>query len=630
MNRTQRKTLHDTLRLAVDVLLENRQAEYKEKVEWVNSILRDNPTISESTTILKRCPNLISDLREATNISVEIRSDWRAIAQASREDNPVISNEILARLKRIPNYNPILIASMQKFEETVSNLQEDIKVTLIRLRELYLEMSPMSSYSYGDEYRTFHFRLGDSPLNLNNFGPCPLAGEIQEDVKDYLEERLQLYKEHNAEMLERETDLNKKHDEEMLEQKNALNKKHDEEILEQKNALNKKYEDLRDELYKIAEKCAQNGDVHKAIEWLNKAAKQGQIHAQFELAIAYDSGHVVQKDVVKAVEWYQKAAEQGHAKAQFRLGCAHYKGQGISKDIAKAIQWWERAASQEHPEAQFQLGKAYDFGQGVTKDPVKAVEWYQKAAIKEHPEAQFNLAVAYDEGEGVLKNITKAIEWYQKAAIQGYAKAQYNLASKYYEGLGVTKDKDKVVEWLEKAASQGLTKAKNALDELSEDVKTRNEQPKNENNRLYAFSLHQNQSEDPIETFKKIEKSANEGNASAQYVLAEAYDSGQGVPVDAAKAVMWWKRAAEQNHPKAQCALGYAYNCGQGVLMDAAKAVMWYQKAAEQGVRDAQYYLAISYEAGLGIEKDITKANELYSKAAEQGHKLAKKILALD
>ena len=61
-------------------------------------------------------------------------------------------------------------------------------------------------------------------------------------------------------------------------------------------------------------------DYKKAIEWTEKAAKQGYVSAQYNLGVMYDNGQGVRQDYKKAKEWYEKAANQGDVDAQYNLG----------------------------------------------------------------------------------------------------------------------------------------------------------------------------------------------------------------------------------------------------------------------------------------------------------------------
>ena len=57
------------------------------------------------------------------------------------------------------------------------------------------------------------------------------------------------------------------------------------------------------------------------------------------------------EDYEKAVELYQKAADQGNAHAQYGLGNCYFEGEGVPEDHKKAVEWFQKAADQEHEDA---------------------------------------------------------------------------------------------------------------------------------------------------------------------------------------------------------------------------------------------------------------------------------------
>ena len=54
------------------------------------------------------------------------------------------------------------------------------------------------------------------------------------------------------------------------------------------------------------------------------------------LAFSYDSGQGVLEDHVEAARWYRKAARQGDLEAEFNLGALDDIGQGVPVDHAEA------------------------------------------------------------------------------------------------------------------------------------------------------------------------------------------------------------------------------------------------------------------------------------------------------
>jgi TPR repeat protein len=67
------------------------------------------------------------------------------------------------------------------------------------------------------------------------------------------------------------------------------------------------------------------------------------------------AAELVEKDYKKAAELVEKAAEQGYVEAQYNLACAYHKGTGVTKDTKKAVEWWTKAAEQGHEDARCKL-----------------------------------------------------------------------------------------------------------------------------------------------------------------------------------------------------------------------------------------------------------------------------------
>ena len=123
---------------------------------------------------------------------------------------------------------------------------------------------------------------------------------------------------------------------------------------------------------------------------------------------------------------------------------------------------------------------------------------------------------------------------------------------------------------------------------------------------------------------EEVEKSANAGDATAQYLLGKTKENSN--PTEAA---VWYRKAAEQGNARAQTDLGYRYHSGWGVERDDSEAVKWYRKAAEKGDARAQTNLGIMYQNGLGVEQDYIEAAVWHRKAAEQGNAEAQTNLGI-
>jgi len=103
-------------------------------------------------------------------------------------------------------------------------------------------------------------------------------------------------------------------------------------------------------------------DVARGIEWIRAAGNQGMAIAQYELAVFYSEGRVVQADAETAARWYRRAADQGLAAAQHNLGHLYLEGRGVGRDPAAAIEWFRKAAKQGFAPAQLALFMQGDLG----------------------------------------------------------------------------------------------------------------------------------------------------------------------------------------------------------------------------------------------------------------------------
>ena len=101
------------------------------------------------------------------------------------------------------------------------------------------------------------------------------------------------------------------------------------------------------------------------------------------------------------------------------------------------------------------------------------------------------------------------------------------------------------------------------------------------------------------------------------------YYYGEGLPQDYKQAVYWYKKSADQGDAFAQYNLALNFYNGEGVPQDYKQAVYWYKKSANQGYAKAQYNLGIMYYNGEGVAQNYKNAYVWKSLAAAQGHKKA-------
>jgi TPR repeat protein len=221
--------------------------------------------------------------------------------------------------------------------------------------------------------------------------------------------------------------------------------------------------------------------------------------------------------------------------------------------------------------------------QASSSSEALAFEKTLKSAKAGDAEAQFALGGMYRTGKGIPKNQAAATEWYRKAAEQGHARAQLEFGKALELGRGIPRDLTEAAKWIRKA-SEALAKASEAL------------------------------------ALEKTLKSAEAGDAEAQFELGGMFRTGKGITEDQVAATEWYRKAAEQGHARAQLEFGKALEFGRGIPRDLTEAAKWIRKAAEQDNSDAFFSLGKLYYFGWGVPRDTTEAARWFRKLGNNSY----------
>ena len=132
-----------------------------------------------------------------------------------------------------------------------------------------------------------------------------------------------------------------------------------------------------------------------------------------------------------------------------------------------------------------------------------------------------------------------------------------------------------------------------------------------------------------VEMAAELRKSADQGDADAQYNLGLLFEKGDYLEQNSTRAAHWFLKAAEQGHALAQNAVAELYHKGRGVEQDYMVALKWYEAAANQGNASAAYNAGWIYFTGLHVKRDRNKARALFEKSAEASFILAECALGV-
>ena len=120
----------------------------------------------------------------------------------------------------------------------------------------------------------------------------------------------------------------------------------------------------------------------------------------------------VQQQVSQKFIYAQRAAIQGNVRAQFDLALMYAKGDGVRRSEKEAFKWFHKAARNNHTEAKFYMGLSFAQGRGVKKQFQLARYWFKLAAKAGHRQAMAHLAslerslkIKYAKGQRIGLNI---------------------------------------------------------------------------------------------------------------------------------------------------------------------------------------------------------------------------------
>lgn len=245
----------------------------------------------------------------------------------------------------------------------------------------------------------------------------------------------------------------------------------------------------------------------EVMNWLHKAASQGERQAMYNLAISYHRGDIGGKpDIAKSTELFRRSAEKGYGAACSRYAILFLNGEDmVNKNLAVAKFWaleaygfgdeqdgevlrgiiseedlvdgkinatkiYNEAAQAGESHALYKIGNAF-----MERDMNKAAELWQKASDMGSNYAKCNLAIYYRQER---KDYVTSNRLFEEVANNGVEEACQALAESLYYGFGVEKDVMKALEWNEKALNLGYTPARyllavmylqNSLDEILPD-----------------------------------------------------------------------------------------------------------------------------------------------------------------
>jgi len=243
-------------------------------------------------------------------------------------------------------------------------------------------------------------------------------------------------------------------------------------------------------------------------------------------------------------------------------------------------------------------------------DPHQALEWLTRAGDAGHTRAIAELAAMHLGHRGSADDPTQSLHWVKRAAEGGNRDCMLLLARAYRDGeQGLTRDYKQMLRWALHAAA---LRSPEAMCLVSE-----------------AYDLGQGVAQNSARALIWLRRAAAAGDAAAIQRLAGRFLTGQGVDLDPRSFFQWTRKGAEAGDPTLMFNLAEAYRDGTGTEVDNAAFFRWVNKAADREYPAALFELALAYRDGVGVKPDATEYRRLLARAAQAGDPQAMNNLAL-
>ncbi len=205
-------------------------------------------------------------------------------------------------------------------------------------------------------------------------------------------------------------------------------------------------------------------DAATQLDWLRKAAEQGNSDAFYDLAVV--SFKAKPKE---GYELLKAAASLHNREALYLLGSSLLPSTnadplvrelGLKPDVHAALRLIKTAAAMRSPRAVYFMGRSYYEGlHGMPQDKALAYRHFSQALALRSPDSGAAMGLMLLRGEGVEKDEKRGLRMITLAANSGYPYAICLMAYAHYNGLGTEADAYKSSEFLQEAAALGMPEA---------------------------------------------------------------------------------------------------------------------------------------------------------------------------
>jgi TPR repeat protein len=274
-----------------------------------------------------------------------------------------------------------------------------------------------------------------------------------------------------------------------------------------------------------------------------------------------------------------------------------FLGKGMPRDTALSLNIWRKACDSGEAEGCSGLALAHEQGVGVKLDLSKAASLYRKACDKNSANACGLLAEFVRDGKGVPRDLAGALALFERSCSGGEGVSCVHAGLAYQNGDGVPADAVKALAFFTRACSagagSGCANAGFYLRDTKRDSKG-------------AFAL--------------FEKGCALADTGSCLFLSDAYELGDPVPKDLARAKALNERACTAGNPSGFLRLAHRIMASKSVL-DYPRARALSDTACRARLAHGCHILGALLRDGLGGPKDSARSGSLLKGACDEGDK---------
>jgi uncharacterized protein len=364
----------------------------------------------------------------------------------------------------------------------------------------------------------------------------------------------------------------------------------------------------------------------------DSAIENESSNACFNVGVAYEQAHGVERDLSAATAYYERACNMSNADGCDSAGDAYELGEGVPRDLKHAKALFESGCKLD--DANSCLNVAFTLIKLDASNP-EVFSAYSRACDAGSMQACHNVAANYANGERTGRDLGRAKLMFTHACDQGFqdsceAKQSMERDQSYQRTAAQMSKLEKSCQ-VNKADKQGCNDLGymywNGINVAGDEKKAANWYEigcqKSDGDSCYQLAMIVDDDTQNTAKMKRAlqlyERACSLNSGGACYNFGIFLERGTTGPIDLPRAFQSFVKACSIGDKKVCSAVASAYSQAKGVEKNMAMAAIHYELSCGAGKGGACYNMGVYYENGTGVAKDQERANAKFAQACKLG-----------